>query len=245
MNENEEFENRPKGNTREAMSEAASSTVEITEITFCEKTQENPDVTALRLWKNGNMRGYNDLVQRYERPLFCFIHRLIRDADETKDILQETYVRLYRSLPSLREDKNLKSWLFQTANRLCIDHFRKIKPNRVMTVDHQDASFVASIEAEAAEHPEQPDACLQDRQMQGKIQEAIQALPQKQRMIMNLRSSKDLSLKEIAEIMGCSEKTVGTALFSARKKLVKILKPLLEDMYGRSASQLVRKGVGL
>ncbi len=227
------------------MNQAVSTIASPAGITCMEDTSDNPDVTALRLWKNGNLRGYNDLVQRYERPLFGFIYRYIHDADEAKDILQETFVRLYRSLSTLREDKSLKSWLFQTANRLCIDHFRKIKPERVMTVDHQDTSFLAAIESDHSEHSPQPDDLLEDQLVKKKIQEAIQSLPKKQRMMMTLRSSKDLSLKEIAEVTGCSEKTVGTALFTARKKLIKILKPILEEMYGRSAAQLVRKGVGL
>ncbi len=246
MNAFDEFENSSKErDAGEPMNQAVSTVADTADITYQEELYDDPDAISLRLWKNGNIKGYNDIVKRYERPLFAFIYRIIHDSDEAKDVLQETYVRFYRSLQTLREDKSIKSWLFQTANRLCIDHFRKTKPDRIMTVDHQDSTFVASIESDSAEHPDQPDACYEDRQVQAKIQDALQSLPKKQRMIMSLRTQKDLSLKEIAEIMDCSERTIGTALFAARKKLVKMLKPILEELYGRSASDMVRKGVGL
>ncbi len=194
--------------------------------------EDNPDVLSLRLWKSGNMRGYNELIQRYERPLICFILRIVRDPDESKDVLQETFVRLYRSLPKLREDKSLKAWLFQTANNLSIDWLRKRKPDRLMAVDHQDFSFQLMVESSDKEKPARPDESYQDEWMHQKILEAIEQLPKKQRMVMTLRSCQGLSLKEIAEILGSNEKTVGTTLFAARKKLMKQLKPALKDMYG-------------
>lgn len=194
-----------------------------------------PDVVSLRLWKSGNMRGYNELVERYERPLFHFIYRMLRDADESKDVLQETFVRLYQSLPRLREDKSLKSWLFQTANNLCIDHFRKHKPGRVTAMDHSDSLFEAVVESGEPDRPMGPDEWFNNRQLKGSIMKAINELPKQQRMMMTLRSCKGLSLKEIAEVMDCNEKTVGTTLFAARKRLLDVLKPVLLEVYGPQA----------
>ncbi|MEW6237890.1 MAG: sigma-70 family RNA polymerase sigma factor [Candidatus Omnitrophota bacterium] len=200
---------------------------------------ENPDALSLRLWKNGNMRGYNELVQRYERPLIHFILRMIRDADEAKDILQETFVRLYRSLAKLREDKSLKAWLYQTANNLCIDWLRKRKPDKVFAADHQDPSFHAMVEESSLERPKRPDDCYQDQWLQEKIILAMEQLPKKQRTVMTLRSCKGLSIKEIAEILDCNEGTVGTTLFAARQKLMKVLKPVLSDYYGESFAEML------
>ncbi len=192
------------------------------------------DAQSLRLWKNGGQRGYNELVERYQKPLFHFIYRMVRDRDEAKDLLQETFVRLYRSLSSLREDKSLKSWLFRTANNLCIDHFRKHKPGRVTAFDYQAPESLALIEsASTAERTDvRPDEAAMQSAQQEKIMEAIQALPQNQRMVMALRSCDGLSMKEIADVMECSEQTVGTTLFAARKKLMKRLQPVLQEVYG-------------
>jgi len=174
------------------------------------------DTALLRLWKEGDIRGYNSLVKRFERPLLIFILRMIRDRDDARDVLQETFVRLHRSLDKLREDKSLKSWLYMTANNLSIDWLRKHKPGRVTAMDHQDSAFHALADASAMDRPIRPDDRMQETWIQEKILEAIERLPSQQRMAMTLRSIKGLSLKEIAEAMNSTEQTVGTTLFAAR-----------------------------
>ncbi len=210
---------------------AATTVVDTSSVTVGEQAP-SADVLSLRLWKSGNMRGYNELVQRYEKPLFHFIYCMVRDADESKDILQDTFVRLYQSLARLREDKSLKAWLYQTANNLCIDHFRKHKPGRVTTMDHTDSLFEAIVDSGEPDHELQPDLILHNKQLKESILKGINQLPKQQRMMMNLRSCKGLSLKEIAEVMDCNERTVGTTLFAARKRLVDLLKPVLAEVYG-------------
>lgn len=194
------------------------------------------DAQSLRLWKNGSLEGYNQLVERYQRPLLHFIYRVIGDRDESRDILQETFVRLYRSLSKLQEDKNLKAWLYQTANNLCIDHLRKHKPGRVKAVDMQEPVTLNMIESQykAQGGQAQPDQLAQQSHIQERVLKAIEALPKKQRLMMTLRSCEELSLKEIAQVVGCSEKTVGTTLFAARQKLEKMLRPLLPDLFEES-----------
>ncbi|MBN2326631.1 MAG: sigma-70 family RNA polymerase sigma factor [Candidatus Omnitrophica bacterium] len=192
----------------------------------------DPDVISLRAWKNGDIRGYNNLVKRYERRLLIFIHRMIRDEDDAKDLLQETFVRLYRSLDKLREDKSLKSWLYRTANNVSIDWLRKHKPGRVTAMDQQDSTFQFLAESSDADGPRRPDDQMRDNWIQEKILEAIDYLPGQQKMAMTLRSVKGLSLREIAELMNSTEQTVGTTLFAARKKLIKILQPVLREECG-------------
>lgn len=197
-------------------------------------SERERDAQALRLWKNGSNRGYNELVERYQKPLFHFIYRMVRDRDEAKDLLQETFIRLHRSLSSLREDKSLKSWLFRTANNLCIDHFRKHKPGRVTAFDHQAPESLAAVESASIDERTEirPDEAAMQSAQQEKIIEAIQKLPKNQRMAMTLRSCEGLSMKEIADAMECSEQTIGTTLFAARKKLMKMLQPVMQEVYG-------------
>ncbi len=199
-----------------------------------EETALNLDAQSLLQWKQGDIRGYNELVKRYEKPLFHFIVRTIRDRDDAKDVLQETFVRLFRSKEKLQENRSLKSWLFTAAHNLCIDFFRKHKPGRVTAVDSQDSAFQSMADSSSIEKPAQPDALYQEKWVQEKIIEAIQTLPPKQQMVMTLRSCKEMSLKEIADVMECSERTVGTTLFAARKKLMKMLKQTLEGQIGEA-----------
>jgi RNA polymerase sigma-70 factor (ECF subfamily) len=192
------------------------------------------DRQSLRVWQAGNMRGYNELIERHKKPLFLFIQRMIRDAEEAKDVLQETFIRLYKNKDKLDENRNIKSWLFQTANNLSIDLLRKKKPDRVFQMDHQDPVFEMNMDGGGVQHSKEPRQIADEKHLQQSIINAIDQLPKKQRMIMSLRSCEGMSLSEIAEVMECSEKTVGTTLFAARQKLMKMLQPVMNDWYGTS-----------
>ena len=220
----------PETSPMNAMPAAASYTIDPAPV----EVESSADMLSLRRWQHGDVRGYNELVKRYEKPLFAFILRIIRNTHDSQDLLQESFIRLYQNQDKLREDKNIKSWLFMTAHNLCIDFLRKNKPGRVTAMDHQDPMFQVLMETETAEGPRRPDEQLQKKRMYHRILEAIENLPNQQRLAMTLRSLKGLSIKEIAEIMDCSEKTVGTTLFAARKKLVAALRPVLVEMYGEN-----------
>lgn len=232
MKQNESDHRRDRGENPEEPKMNATAAVSYPVPVSYLEVDAHSDAALLQLWKNGDIRGYNSLVKRFERPLIIFIYRMIRDQDDARDILQETFVRLHRSLDKLREDKSLKSWLYMTANNLSIDWLRKRKPGRVAVMDHQDTAFHALADASDMDRPKRPDDQMRDTWVQEKILEAIDQLPSQQRMAMTLRSVKGLSLKEIAEVMNSTEQTIGTTLFAARKKLVKILQPILQDECG-------------
>ena len=224
----------------DSMRHTAATTAAIPGFSGIPETETgNPDLISLQIWKNGNMRGYNQIVERYQRPLFHFIYRTLRNVEESKDILQETFVRMYKYKENFKEDKSLKSWLYQTASNLCIDFFRKHKPGRVNFYNQQDPAFCALVESAGQENSQQPDEAAQEKNMQEVILKAIDELPKKQKLAMVLRSCKNLSTKEIAEVMECTEQTVGTTLFAARKKLVELLSPILQEIYGCSAGELL------
>ena len=121
-----------------------------------------------------------------------------------------------------------------TAHNICIDYLRKNKPGRVTAMDHQDPMFQVLIDTGGTEGPEPPDERLRKKRLYQMTLEAIEKLPNQQRLAMTLRSLQGLSMKEIAEVMNCSEKTIGTTLFAARKKLLASLRPVLGEMYGEN-----------
>src|SRR2546426_2182040 len=74
---------------------------------------------------SGDQYAFEDLVRRYSTPLFNFISRFLGDYDQACDILQQVFIQLHISLPSLRTDKPLKAWLFQVARNRCLDELRR------------------------------------------------------------------------------------------------------------------------
>jgi len=201
-------------------------------------TEENVSATAdtdlLKRWKRGDLSGFDALMSRYERPLYCLIRRIVRNEQDSQDILQETLVRLYRSMDRLREGVSLQPWLYRTASNLAIDHLRKMKPGRTVSLEEKQESEGKEPERIDEQSPEDPRKRTIRKQLEQRLIEAMNRLPKRQQAAMTLRCLQDLSMHEIAEILQCKERTVGTTLFAARKKLMEELEPLLADLLSMS-----------
>ncbi len=189
------------------------------------------DVADLKRWKNGDVAGFNCLMSRYERRLFRLVWKIVRNDEDTQDILQETFMRLHRSMDRLREDVSLQPWLFRTASNLAIDHLRKTKPGRTVSLEAKREETGLEPETTLTDDaPDDPHRQVLRQQLEEKLVTAMNQLPKRQRMAMTLRCLRELTMKEIAEILECKERTVGTTLFAARKKLMRDLEPLLADL---------------
>lgn len=186
------------------------------------------DMVDLKRWKDGDVTGFNTLMSRYERRLYRLIWKVVRNDEDTQDILQETFIRLHRSVDRLREDVSLQPWLFRTASNLAIDHLRKVKPGRTVSLD--DWGQETGQEPIIGDTPDDPYRRALRKQLEERLVAALNRLPKRQRRAMSLRSLRDLSMREIAGVLKCKERTVGTTLFAARKKLMKELEPLLSDL---------------
>ncbi|MFH1740649.1 MAG: sigma-70 family RNA polymerase sigma factor [bacterium] len=195
-----------------------------------QKESTSRDVEFLRRWKSGDVTGFNALMSRYERPLYRLIWKVVRNDHDAQDILQETFIRLYRNVGRLRDNVSLQPWLFRTASNLSIDHLRKIKPGRMVSLEKQQETTGQEPEGIQDKPPDDPHRHTLRKQLERHLIDAVNRLPRRQRLAMTLRCLQDLSMREIAEILKCKEQTVGTTLFAARKKLMEELEPLLSDL---------------
>src|SRR5260221_12306011 len=92
--------------------------------------QETPDGMLIKQALVGNQWAFETLVQRYSTSLFSFIYHFLGDYDQACDILQQVFLQLYLSLPSIRTGEPLKPWLFQVARNRCLDNIRQRKRRR-------------------------------------------------------------------------------------------------------------------
>lgn len=199
-----------------------------------DRTVEIGDAILLERWRGGDIGGFHALMTRYERPVFRVIWKVVRNDEDARDLMQETFVRLWKNADKLREGTQLHPWLFRTASNLAIDHLRKYKPGReVSMVTQRDDGDETTIEP-AAQNAD-PRLRARRKEIEAAIHAAVAELPRRQRIAMTLRSIEELSLKEIADILECEERTVGTTLFAARKKLIEKLRPLLEELHELAA----------
>lgn len=178
---------------------------------------ENMDRTLVEQVKAGNDRAFDMLMERYKRPVLNFLYRMIGDASAAEDIAQEAFVRAYRGMlrPTFRLTKaEFSTWLFQIARNAALDYIRRKRRRPAASFDAMEAdgaNFTGNIRS-AAENTMAKEA--------GElVAAAIALLPEEQRTAIVLSEYEGLPDARIADIMKCSQKSVGARLYRARRFL--------------------------
>jgi RNA polymerase sigma factor (sigma-70 family) len=171
----------------------------------------------------GDEEAYALLVQRYSSPLFRFISSFLGDADAAGDILQEVFLQLSRSLPTLRTDAPLKAWLFRVAQHRCLDALRRARRNQVVhfsTLQGSTEDDDAPLWAIIPDPDPLPEEVAERHDVQRLLQQAIATLPPKYRAIVLLRYTAQLTFAEIGQTLHMPEATVKT-YFQRSKPLLR------------------------
>lgn len=181
------------------------------------------DQALLEQFLDGDMSAYEQLVARYEKPVFNFIRRMIGHPQEAEDLTQEAFIRVYEQADRLTEKRAFRSWLWSVAANLCRDHLKRQAYRRHLSVDHD-----VNLDRDVAS-PSSPDRDLEEAEVEQIIDQAIATLRSDRRMVIVLREYQGLSYEEIAETVGCSVSTVKSRLHMARQELRKRLAFLLDS----------------
>ena len=169
---------------------------------------------------DGNERAFEGLFKRYRPALFKFVFNMLRDYDQACDILQQVFLQLYISLPTLDTHKPLKSWLFQVARNRCLDELRRKRFVRLSELDtfiDEDESEMLTFVPDPRPLPEE---IVEHQDLQEKLLRAIQCLPPKFRSVVFLRYAEQLTFPEIGKALGMPEATAKT-YFSRAKPLLR------------------------
>lgn len=165
----------------------------------------------------GSQRAYYALVERYERPVFSVILRMVRDRALAEDLAQETFVKAFRSLASYDQTRKLSSWLFTIAHNAAIDHLRR---KRLATVPLEtEGDRAAPVDRAAAPAAEGPEREALRADLLRAFETVLAELRPDHAEALVLRFQEGLAYDEIAEIMGLPLGTVKTHLHRARKTL--------------------------
>ncbi|HLY98967.1 MAG TPA: RNA polymerase sigma factor [Candidatus Angelobacter sp.] len=158
----------------------------------------------------GDTTGFEDLVATMERPLLYYATRMTGSAETALDILQDVWVKAFRGIQGLRNPACLRPWLYRITHGLAVDRIR------------QHVSREKAEEAHAAEFHEATDVSFTADDAAA-IHEALNYLEPKHREVLVLYFLEDLSLAEIAVVAGCSEGTVKSRLYYAKRTMKEIL----------------------
>lgn len=176
---------------------------------------EKSDAILLSMIKNPNSKdkGFLLLMDAYKKPLYWYIRRLVVSHEDAEDILQETFINVYRFADSFKGDSRVFTWLYRIATNECSKHFRKNK-KWLKKAELLTDKMMGDLSANDTENSET---------MLVKFQQAILGLPERQRMVFNLRYYDELSYEDISQILNSSVNTLKTNYHYASEKIKQYL----------------------
>lgn len=176
----------------------------------------------------GDKQAFGLLVTKYQRRLARLISRMVRDPVEVEDIVQDSFIRAYRALPSFRNDSAFYTWLYRigvnTAKNWLVTHGRRAQLTRSM----DDDEAPGQDDVESTQTNETPERLLMTKEIGETVNAAVERLPEDLRTAITLREIEGMSYEEIAQVMDCPIGTVRSRIFRARDAIAAKLKPLLD-----------------
>jgi RNA polymerase sigma-70 factor, ECF subfamily len=176
--------------------------------------------------RSGSEKAYRELLDRYQRPVFSLVYRMVRDRELSEDLAQETFVKVFNHLDSYNPKYKFSSWIFKIASNLAIDTLRKKNPETVSLDGSRNALTADAIEAtriSIASTDENPEQLLEAKELGQEIEGAIGQLRAEYRTAILLRHVEGRPYEEIAEIMEIPLGTVKTYIHRARSELREML----------------------
>ncbi|HYC76766.1 MAG TPA: sigma-70 family RNA polymerase sigma factor [Planctomycetota bacterium] len=158
--------------------------------------------------RQGDAQAFETLVRRYEKRVYWIAYNLVGSAEDARDLAQEAFLRVYRSLDRFDMRFNFYTWLYRIVVNLAIDHLRKRGKSDVVSLDEFPVD-------PAREDP--PDREIRNDELKEKIRRTLDALPPKYKAVIVLRDVQELSCEEIAKIIDCTNATTRWRLHKARE----------------------------
>jgi len=168
------------------------------------------DEELVALSQGGDLDSFNQLVLRWERPIYALAYRVIGREEEARDVAQETFLRAFRALKGFKGQAKFSSWLYRITLNLCRDWIRREKRAPVAQAPEGIDLVELAGEATPAESIEE---LVGRRQLGRAVSKAMAVLPEEQRTAIILKEYHGLTFQEIAELLDCPLSTVKTRLY--------------------------------
>jgi RNA polymerase sigma-70 factor, ECF subfamily len=185
----------------------------------------------------GDMAAFRRLVERHQRRAFAIALALVRDENDARELVQDAFLRVFKSLASFQGGSSFFTWLYRIITNLSIDLIRK--PGR-QTTDLEEARL--RLEAEDGADFDlpflsrfdgaDPADVVRRREIADRLRTALDALPSYHRAVIVMREIDGLSYEEMAQVMGVSKGTIMSRLFHARQKLQRALADCYKEQIG-------------
>ncbi len=194
-----------------------------------ERLEELTDSQVVQASLEGDSRAFGELVSRYDSRLLNFVYRTIGDRERAQDLVQETFVRVYRHLERFDQTKKFSTWIYTIASNLAKNELRNRSRNPLVLFQTIKKNWDADhrpLEWEDTQY--KPDDLFRKRHLREKVEQAVEQLPEHHRMVFVLRELEGKTYEEIADITGCNLGTVKSRLNRARNNFANIIAPMIE-----------------
>lgn len=151
------------------------------------------------------------LLQKYQQKIYWHVRRMVIDHDDADDVVQDIFIKVWRNLDKFREDSQLYTWLYRIATNECITFLNKKKQKQNVSLDSEDSSYLSETLSSGS--------YFNGDKAQMKLQQALLILPEKQRLVFNMKYFEDLKYDEISEILGTSVGALKASYHLAVKKI--------------------------
>ena len=158
--------------------------------------------------------AFNQLVRKYQERVYWHVRKMVFDHDDTDDVVQEVFIKVWKNLHKFRQDSRLYTWIYRIATNECLNFLKKKKRASLLSLaDYQD-TLVSKLDASVH---------LDGDMIEVKLQKALLSLPDKQRMVFNMKYFDDMKYEDIAEITSTSVGSLKASYHHAVKKIEEIL----------------------
>jgi len=184
--------------------------------------------------QRGDQAAFRALVERHQRRAFTMAMGLVRDENDARELVQDAFLRVYKGLGSFQGGSSFFTWLYRIVMNLAIDLMRKPGRRDLELQENQSADEGAELALVSRIDGADPLDVIRRREIAGRIQEALDALPPYHRGVILMREVDGMSYEEMAQAMGVSKGTIMSRLFHARQKLQRALADCYAEEGGAS-----------
>lgn len=186
------------------------------------------DSELVQAFIDGEERAFGELVGRYDNRLLNFVYRTVGDRERAQDLVQETFVRVYRHIERFDQTKKFSTWIYTIAGNLAKNELRNRSRNPLVLFQAIKKNWDSDhrpLEWEDTAY--KPDDLYRKRFLKEKVEAAVQELPEHHRVVFVLRELEGKTYEEIADITGCNLGTVKSRLNRARNNFAQIIAPMI------------------
>jgi RNA polymerase sigma-70 factor (ECF subfamily) len=178
---------------------------------------------------DGEKRAFGELVERYQTRLLNFVYRTTGDRERAEDLVQETFIRVYRHLHRFDQSKKFSTWVYTIASNLAKNELRNRSRNPLVLFQTIKKNWDADARPlEWEDNTYRPDDLFRKRHLKSMVENTVDQLPEHHRTVFILREMEGKTYEEIADITGANLGTVKSRLNRARNNFAQLIAPLLD-----------------